>query len=176
MCGRRPAPRTTPAPSAGLDIDARGYLTCQKVLPLPSPLPAVVKRRVGMLAAEGAASSNVITRHAPDAAVAAASHLAAAAGLAALDRDGNAADAAITAAAVMAVVAPHMCGLGGDMFAMVAGPDVRPAALNATGRAGSGADAARLRGQGAGRMPFQRDVRSVTVPGWVDGLTALHER
>src|SRR6266576_397242 len=25
-------------------------------------------------------------------------------------------------------------------------------------------------------MPFQHDVRSVTVPGWVDGLLALHER
>src|SRR5215813_2463463 len=176
MCGRRPAPRTTPAPSAGLDIDARGYLTCQKVLPLPSPLPAVVKRRVGMLAAEGAASSNVITRYAPDGAVAAASHLAAAAGLSALDRGGNATDAAVTAAAVMAVVAPHMCGLGGDMFAMVARPGTPPAALNASGRAGSGADAARMRDQGASRMPFIRDVCSVTVPGCVDGLLALHER
>src|SRR5215510_2288521 len=81
-----------------------------------------------MLAAEGAAYSNVITRYAPDAAVAAASHLAAVAGLAALDRGGNAADAAVTAAAVMAVVAPHMCGLGGDMFALVAGPETPPGA------------------------------------------------
>src|SRR5262245_28310765 len=105
-----------------------------------------------MLAAEGAAFSNVITRYAPDGAVAAA-------GLAALDRGGNAADAAVTAAAVMAVVAPHMCGLGGDMFAMVAGPEMPPAALNASGRAGSGADAARMRDQGAGRMPFRQDVR-----------------
>ena len=118
----------------------------------------------------------MITRYAPDGAVAAANHLAAAAGLAALDRGGNAADAAVTAAAVMAVVAPHMCGLGGDMFAIVAGPDTPPAALNASGRAGSGADAARVRGQGASRMPFQHDVCSVTVPGCVDGLTALHER
>src|SRR5438045_8027988 len=76
----------------------------------------------------------------------------------------------------MAVVAPHMCGLGGDMFAMVAGPGMPPAALNASGRAGSGADAAPLRDQGASRMPFQHDVRSVTVPGCVDGLLALHER
>jgi gamma-glutamyltranspeptidase / glutathione hydrolase len=126
--------------------------------------------------AEGAAFSNVITRYAPDAAVAAASHLAASAGLSALDRDGNAADAAVTAAAVMAVVAPHMCGLGGDMFALVAGPGMPPAALNGSGRAGSGADAGRLRDQGASRMPFQHDIRSVTIPGCVDGLLALHER
>ena len=118
----------------------------------------------------------MITRYAPHGAVAAADHLAAAAGLAALDRGGNAADAAITAAAVMAVISPHMCGLGGDLFAMVARPGTPPVALNASGRAGSGADAARMRDQGAQRMPFQHDVRGVTVPGCVDGLVALHER
>jgi len=118
----------------------------------------------------------VITRYAPHGAVAAADHLAAAAGLAALDRGGNAADAAITAAAVMAVISPHMCGLGGDLFAMVARPGTPPVALNASGRAGSGADAARMRDEGARRMPFQHDVRGVTVPGCVDGLVALQER
>lgn len=116
------------------------------------------------------------TRYAPDGAVAAANHLAAAAGVLTLGRGGNAADAAIATAAVMAVVAPHMCGLGGDLFAVVAWPGEPPAALNASGRAGSGADAAALRGQGFRRMPFQHDVRSVTVPGCVDGLVALHER
>jgi gamma-glutamyltranspeptidase/glutathione hydrolase len=118
----------------------------------------------------------VITHYAPDGAVAAASHLAAAAGLATLDRGGNAADAAITSAAVMAVVSPHMCGLGGDLFALVSLPGTAPVALNASGRAGSGADAERMRGQGAVRMPFHHDVRAVTVPGCVDGLVALHDR
>lgn len=128
-----------------------------------------------------------ITRYAPAGAVAAASHLAAEAGLRMLQRGGNAADAAIAAAAAMAVVAPHMCGLGGDLFALVAGGPgggpangrngtATPAALNASGRAGSGADPDRLRAEGARAMPFTGDVRSVTVPGCVDGLTALHER
>src|SRR5215472_4426067 len=93
-----------------------------------------------------------------------------------LDHGGNAADAAVAAGAVMAVVAPHMCGLGGDLFAVVAWPGEPPAALNASGRAGSGADPAALRGQGLRQMPFQHDVRSVTVPGCIDGLVALHER
>jgi gamma-glutamyltranspeptidase / glutathione hydrolase len=93
-----------------------------------------------------------------------------------LGRGGNAADAAIATAAVMAVVAPHMCGAGGDLFAVVAWPGEPPAALNASGRAGSGADAAALRGQGLRRMPFQHDVRSVTVPGCIDGLVALYQR
>src|SRR5579875_2857624 len=91
-----------------------------------------------------------LTRYAPGGAVAAASQLAALAGAAALTRGGNAADAAVAAAAAMAVTGP--C------------------------RAGSGADAERLRAEGATSMPFQGDVRSVTVPGFVDGLTALHER
>src|SRR6266568_1592466 len=117
-----------------------------------------------------------ITPYAPEGAVAAASHLAAAAGVLMLGRGGNAADAAIATAATMTVVTPHMCGLGGDLFALVALPGQPPVALNASGRAGSGADSRVLRGQGLAGMPFQRDVRSVTVPGCVDGLVALHER
>jgi gamma-glutamyltranspeptidase/glutathione hydrolase len=93
-----------------------------------------------------------------------------------IERGGNAADAAVAAGAVMAVVAPDMCGLGGDLFAVVRWPGQPPAALNASGRAGSGADAAALRDEGMARMPFQHDVRSVTVPGCVDGLIALHAR
>jgi gamma-glutamyltranspeptidase/glutathione hydrolase len=118
----------------------------------------------------------VITRYAPGAAVAAANHLAATAGLRMLGSGGNAADAAVAAAAVMAVTSPHMCGLGGDLFALVVRDGQRPAALNASGRAGTGADPARLRAEGARQLPFLHDVRSVTVPGCVDGLVALHKR
>lgn len=93
-----------------------------------------------------------------------------------LDRGGNAVDAAIAAAAVMSVTSPHMCGLGGDLFAMVAQPGEEPAVLNASGRAGSGADPDRLRAEGVSAMPFLHDIRSVTVPGCVAGWAALHER
>lgn len=117
-----------------------------------------------------------LTRYAPTAAVAAASHLAATAGLRMLQRGGNAADAAIATAAAMAVTSPHMCGLGGDLFALVVDGNQPPAALNASGRSGSGADPDELRSAGARQMPFLHDIRSVTVPGCVDGLVALHER
>ena len=120
--------------------------------------------------------ASMTTRYAPTGAVAAANHLAAEAGAAMLDRGGTAADAAVAAAATMAVTSPHMCGLGGDLFAIVVTPGEPPAALNASGRAGSGADAASLRSAGLTRMPFQHDIQSVTVPGCVDGLTALHAR
>jgi gamma-glutamyltranspeptidase / glutathione hydrolase len=118
----------------------------------------------------------MLTRYASGGAVAAANHLAATAGVAMLERGGNAADATVAAAAVMAATSPHMCGLGGDLFAVVACPGERPLALNASGRAGSGADSERLRAAGLTGMPFQHDVRAVTVPGCVDGLMALHER
>lgn len=118
----------------------------------------------------------MLTRYAPTGAVAAANHLAAQAGASVLERGGNAADAAVAAGAAMAVTSPHMCGLGGDALAVVVAPGQPTLALNASGRAGSGSDAARLRAEGLGQMPFRDDVRSVTVPGCVDGLVALGAR
>jgi gamma-glutamyltranspeptidase/glutathione hydrolase len=109
--------------------------------------------------------------------VASADHLATAAGVAMLRAGGSAADAAVATAAVMAVTGPHLCGLGGDLFALVhERGQSEPAALNASGRAGSGADAVALRVEGHTTMPFRSDVRSVTVPGCVDGWLALHSR
>ncbi|HXN60452.1 MAG TPA: gamma-glutamyltransferase, partial [Acidimicrobiales bacterium] len=114
-------------------------------------------------------------RHATRGVVAAADQLAASAGIGLLARGGSAADAAVGAGTVMAVVGPHLCGLGGDVLAMVAPPRSSPAALLAIGRAGSGSDAARLRAEGHPIMPLRRDIRSVQVPGAVDGWLALHE-
>jgi gamma-glutamyltranspeptidase/glutathione hydrolase len=107
--------------------------------------------------------------------VASADHLASMAGSQIFERGGNAVDAAVATNAVMAVVAPHMCGIGGDLFALVhTGRSV--AALNASGRAGSGADAKALRSEGHSEIPMRHDIRAVTVPGCVDGWTSLHER
>jgi len=106
----------------------------------------------------------------------AADQLAATAGVAALEQGGTAADAAVAAAAVMAVTSPHLCGMGGDLLAMVAPPGGPPVALVAAGRAGSGVDAGRMRAEGHSVMPLRGDIRSVTVPGAVDGWLALHGR
>jgi gamma-glutamyltranspeptidase/glutathione hydrolase len=106
----------------------------------------------------------------------AADQLAAAAGISALDLGGSAADAAVAAAAVMAVTSPHMCGMGGDLLAMVSAPGSDPVALLAIGRAGSGVDAAGLRAEGRTTMPLRKDARSIPVPGAVDGWLALLER
>ncbi len=108
--------------------------------------------------------------------VASADQLASIAGLSALEQGGSAADAAVAAAAVMAVTGPHLCGMGGDLLAMVHSPGSRPRALLAVGRAGSGVDPAGMRAEGLSVMPLRGDVRSVTVPGAVDGWLALHDR
>ena len=108
--------------------------------------------------------------------VASVDHLASAAGVAMLQRGGSAADAAIAASAVLAVTAPHLCGMGGDLFALVHHGEGAPVALNASGRAGSGADPVQLRLEGHDVMPFADDLRSAPVPGCVDGWLTLHER
>lgn len=107
--------------------------------------------------------------------VSSADRLATSAGIEVLRHGGNAVDAALATNAVMAVVAPHLCGMGGDLFALVHTP-TGVFAVNGSGRAGSGSDAAQLRREGHAEMPLRLDVRTVTVPGCVDGWLALHGR
>jgi gamma-glutamyltranspeptidase/glutathione hydrolase len=116
------------------------------------------------------------TRHSSRGMVCSVDHLASSAGLAILRDGGSAVDAAVATSAVLAVTTPHMCGMGGDLFALVHDGSGPPAVLNASGRAGTGADPDRLRAEGHRTMPFVGDIRTVTVPGCVDGWLALHER
>ena len=94
------------------------------------------------------------TRYAANGMVCTIDHLATTAGLAMLERGGSAADAAVAANAVLAVTAPHMCGLGGDLFALVHAAAGPPSRSTPPGRAGSGADPERLRAEGHDRMPL----------------------
>lgn len=107
--------------------------------------------------------------------VASANHLATTIGNTIFAKGGNAVDAAIATNAAVGLVGPNLCGMGGDLFALVwAGGEVH--ALNSSGWAGSGADAEQLRAEGLAEMPYRHDIRAVTVPGCVDGWLALHER
>ncbi len=89
---------------------------------------------------------------------------------------GNAVDAAVAVNAVVGVVRPTDCGVGGDLFALIHRPgDEAPAVLNASGRAGSGASAQSLREAGFDDMPIDHPA-AVTVPGCVDGWITLLDR
>src|SRR5256885_16216986 len=99
--------------------------------------------------------------------------LASAAGLKVLQDGGNAIDAAITAAAVLAVVEPTMNGVGGDLFAIVYDAKTKKLhALNSSGRAGHAATLDAFASRKLTRIP-NAGVYSVTVPGVVDGSSTL---
>jgi gamma-glutamyltranspeptidase / glutathione hydrolase len=107
--------------------------------------------------------------------VASADQLATQAGITVLAMGGNAVDGAIATNAAIAITGPHLCGMGGDLFALVHDGNAVHA-LNSSGRAGSGADPDAMRAEGLTEMPYRHDIRTVTVPGCVDGWQALHER
>lgn len=115
------------------------------------------------------------TVYAPRAVIATSQPLASSAGLAVLERGGNAIDAAVTAAAVLAVVEPHMTGIGGDLFAMVwSAREGTLHGLNASGRSGSLMTRTALAARGRSRV--SRGAEAVTVPGALSGWAALLQR
>ena len=104
-----------------------------------------------------------------------ASHpLAAQAGLRVLAQGGNAVDAAVAGAAVLAIVDPTANGLGADCCALI-WDGARLHGLNATGPSPARWDAAYFQRKHQGVLP-ERGWDSVTVPGAVAGWTALHAR
>ena len=101
--------------------------------------------------------------------------LASAAGLKILMEGGNAVDAAIAANAVLGVVEPFMCGIGGDLFALLWDNDKKDLiGYNGSGRSGSKAYSSLLTEKGFNIMPDQ-GIHSVTVPGTVDAWCKLLE-
>ncbi|MGH7481598.1 MAG: gamma-glutamyltransferase [Longimicrobiales bacterium] len=116
------------------------------------------------------------TVYAPRGVVATSQPLASAAALRVLQDGGNAIDAAVTAAAVLNVVEPHMTGIGGDMFALLwSAEEDGLVGLNASGRAGSGMTRAAILGRGLDDVPYD-GPGAVTVPGALSGWAALLER
>jgi gamma-glutamyltranspeptidase len=109
-------------------------------------------------------------------AVVAPHHLATAAGLGVLRQGGTAVDAAIATNAVLALVMPQHCGVGGDAFWLIWDATAgRQVALNGSGRSAAALDAARLLEAGHERVPF-RGPLSITVPGAVRSWGDAHAR
>jgi gamma-glutamyltranspeptidase len=111
--------------------------------------------------------------------------LASATGVRVLAAGGNAVDSAVAAALTDAVVLPAMCGLGGDLFAIVH----RPASPGQSGSGellafmGSGIaprrttiDFMREHGEKGGTCMPQQGPLSAAVPGFIDGCFALLDR
>jgi gamma-glutamyltranspeptidase / glutathione hydrolase len=90
-----------------------------------------------------------------------------------LQSGGNAVDAAVTAAAVLAVVEPTMTGIGGDLFALVYDAKAKTVrGLNASGRAPAAATLDEFKRRGLDKIPYRGEL-SVSVPGVVDGWSEL---
>ena len=87
---------------------------------------------------------------------------------------GNAVDAALAAAAVLTVVLPNQCAIGGDLIALVGLPDGTAHVLNGSGRAPAGVEPDALRSRHR-RIPVDGAL-AVTVPGIIDGWHELARR
>lgn len=108
--------------------------------------------------------------------VATSQTLASQAGAQILARGGSAVDAAIAANAVLGLVEPMMCGIGGDLFAMY--QDARTGkvtGINASGWSPEALTVEYLKAHEHGSMP-SAGIHTVTVPGAVDGWYRMHQR
>ena len=93
-----------------------------------------------------------------------------------LQKGGNAIDAAIAANAVLGLVEPTGCGIGGDLFAIVwIDEDKKLYGLNSSGPAPKDISIGKLKAMGIDKIPPYGPL-PVTVPGAVAGWTALHKR
>jgi gamma-glutamyltranspeptidase/glutathione hydrolase len=102
--------------------------------------------------------------------------LASAAGVDALRAGGSAIDAAIAASAALAVLYPHMTGVGGDAFWLIHDATTkRVRYLNGGGRAASGANIEWFRSRGHTEIPYRGIMpATVTVPGGVASWCEAH--
>ena len=143
-------------PFAAITLLAAGQQPGDRPAPNPAATRSVVYARNGIIATS--------------------QPLASAAGLRVLQAGGNAIDAAVTAAAVLAVVEPTQNGVGGDLFALVydAGSGAVHG-LNASGRSPAAATVDEFRRRKLDAIPL-RGALSVSVPGAVDGWHELLAR
>ena len=108
--------------------------------------------------------------------VATSNPLASQAGLQTLRDGGNAADAAVTAAAVLNVTESASTGMGGDCFALFyEAKSGAVTALNGSGRAPAALTAEALRARGWASIP-DRSADAVSVPGAMAGWEDLIQR
>jgi len=102
-------------------------------------------------------------------------HLAAQAGLSVLSDGGNAIEAMIAAASTIAVVYPHMNGLGGDGFWLIGRAGSPPMGIQACGPAAKAADRNWYRERKYEAIPGRGPQAALTVAGTIDGWAKAHD-
>ena len=91
-----------------------------------------------------------------------------------LKKGGNAIDAAIAANAMLGLVEPTGCGIGGDLFAIVWDSKGKKLhGLNASGRSPASLQMEHFAELGLSKIPSYGPL-PVSVPGAVDGLSLIH--
>lgn len=91
-----------------------------------------------------------------------------------LAKGGNVFDALITTSSVLSVVQNNLCGLGGDLFALLRGSDGKVKNLNGSGRSSHNASNDIYRERGMTSMPERGPYAAVTVPGMVHAWGEIH--
>ncbi len=86
-----------------------------------------------------------------------------------LGEGGDAIEAMVAAAATIAMVYPHMTGLGGDAFWMIHEPAQKPLAIDACGGAAAGLTASFYTDRGLNSIPVRGPLAANTVAGTVSG-------
>lgn len=116
------------------------------------------------------AGTSLSTMHATCGMVSAPHHLASAAGLSVLRDGGTAVEACVAVAACLAVVYPHMTGIGGDGFWVVAEPDGRVHGIHGCGGAAGTGDLSLYAGLES--VPFRGPLAANTVAGTISAWAA----
>ncbi|MGK9174641.1 gamma-glutamyltransferase family protein [Yokenella regensburgei] len=94
-------------------------------------------------------------------------HLASESALSVLRHGGDAIEAMVAAASTIAVVYPHMNGIGGDGFWLIVPPEGEPLAIDASGAAGQQATPDLYAGHA--HIPHRGPLAALTVPGTLSG-------
>lgn len=134
---------------------------------------------LNLIAQDRITGSNFATRSeviAQNGMVCSSQPLATQVGLDILRAGGNAVDAAIAVNAMLGLVEPTGCGIGGDLFAIVWNAEEgKLYGLNASGRSPKSLDIEYFREQGMNKIPAFGPI-PVSVPGAVDGWFELHKQ
>jgi gamma-glutamyltranspeptidase len=120
-------------------------------------------------------SAAMVTARSTGGMVTAPHALAAEAGARILAEGGNAIEATLATAATLCVVYPHMTGLGGDSFWLIAAPGAAPLTIDGAGRSGTAVNQALYRERGLDEIPWRGPLAANTVAGAVSAWQAAWE-